>query len=236
MSKQPPIFYLSQPHACNYLHDRQMIMLFVEPDYPFDIESCTQLARQGFRRSGNLIYRPHCHECTACIPVRIPVNNFRPSRSQKRAWRKNQDLSIKALPPAFNEDHFALYCRYLRARHPGGGMDDSSPEKYLEFLTSACTPVIFYEMRANDCLLAVAVVDQLTDGLSAVYTFYDPDAQKRSLGVFSILWEIEEARRQQLTWLYLGYWIETCPSMAYKNAYRPLQIYRDDHWLDYVDQ
>ena len=184
----------------------------------------------GFRRSGEYVYRPRCGTCQACIPVRIPVNTFAPSRSQRRTWQRNQDLRISAQPAGFHEEHFALYRRYIADRHPGGGMDVEDPARYREFLLSSWSDTWCYEFRLDTRLLAVAVVDRLLRGLSAVYTFYDPAYADRGLGTFALLREISEAQRLELSWLYLGYWIEECPKMAYKNRFRPLEVFRDGSW------
>ena len=184
----------------------------------------------GFRRSGEYVYRPRCSACRACIPARIPVNAFTPTRSQRRTWQRNQDLQITALPAAFSEEHFALYRRYIGARHPGGGMDVADPERYREFLFSAWSDTWCYEFRLGPRLLAVAVVDRLVRGFSAIYTFFDPSYAERGLGTYAVLWEIAEAQRLELAWLYLGYWIEECPKMSYKTRYRPLEIFRNGLW------
>ena len=131
---------------------------------------------------------------------------------------------------AFKREHFELYLRYQRARHPGGGMDEGDPERYKKFLLSRHAPTVFYELRRDDTLLGVAVADILPDAFSAVYTFYDPNELRRSLGVLAILVEIDQARRLGLSWLYLGYWIEKCQKMSYKRNFRPLQIYRSGVW------
>ena len=229
-SHKPPEIFLSMPHACSYLPGRTATSLFLDPRQPLDSRQYAGFMRLGFRRSGDLIYRPHCRECNACIPVRIPVNRFRPDRGQRRIWKRNQDLSVVAYSPAFQEEHFELYRRYQSSRHPGGGMDDPDPQKYLNFLGSRHIDTVFYEMRLGGKLLAVAVTDVLPDGLSAVYTFFDPDEKRRALGVHAVLWQIEQAREQQLSWLYLGYWIKECQKMAYKDHYRPLEVFSQGRW------
>ena len=226
---------ISQPHTCSYLPDEQSAMLFVDPEQTIDKAIYTQLVQQGFRRSGDLIYRPHCPQCSACIPARVPVDRFMPNRNQKRVWRKNQDLDIRIIEPEFYDEHFDLYCRYQGARHAGGGMDDMDADKYHAFIVANHVDGLFYEIRLNNKLAAVAVVDRLSDGLSAVYTYFDPELSSRSLGNFAVLLEIDEAFKQHLQWLYLGYWIKDCQKMTYKNTYRPLQILQDNQWLDYDD-
>lgn len=221
-------FYHTQAQPCNYLPNRQAINLLADPTVPITARMYGQLIDYGFRRSGNYIYRPHCHGCNACVPVRLPVAEFRPNRSQKRTWRRNQDLDARCVAPAYNEEHFRLYQRYLGGRHSGSAMDGR--EQYLDFLTSPYINTALYEFRLQGRLLAVAVVDQLPQGLSAVYTFFDPAQSARGLGNYAVLWEIHEAERKKLDWLYLGYWIKECRKMNYKDQYRPIEVYRNKQW------
>lgn len=225
-----PTFFISMPHRCSYLPGRMATTLFVNPQQILDTPTFAELTRHGFRRSGDMVYRPHCHQCEACIPVRIPVAQFRPNRSQRRTWHRNRDLTVRRCEAAFKREHFELYLRYQRARHSGGGMDEGDPDRYKKFLLSLHAPTAFYELRRDDTLLGVAVADILPDALSAVYTFYDPNELQRSLGVLAILVEIEQARQLGLSWLYLGYWIEQCQKMSYKRNFRPLQLYRSGVW------
>lgn len=223
-------FYLTPTQQCSYLPGRQVNTLLADPYVPINTRTYSFLINHGFRRSGDYVYRPHCEHCNSCIPVRVRVAEFCPRRSHKRAWRRNQDLHVQRVAPVYSEEHFRLYQRYLTKRHhPNGGME--KPEHYLNFLMSSRIDTGLYEFRLQDELLAVAVVDHLAQGLSAVYTFFDPDREARSLGVYAILWEIDEARRRGLTWLYLGYWIKECPQMSYKDQYRPFEMYRSGQWL-----
>ena len=219
------------PHPCSYLPGKTATTLFIDPHQPPDGETFNRFTRQGFRRSGELIYRPHCHGCAECVPVRVPVRRFVPNRGQRRVRARNQDLKIIRRDPVFSPEHFDLYLRYQSSRHAGGGMDDPNPEKYLHFLVHSHVDTVFYEMRAGERLLCVAVVDHLPDALSAVYTFFDPDEKARGLGVYSVLWEIDHARALNLNWLYLGYWIKDNRKMAYKSKYRPLEAYRRGRWI-----
>lgn len=230
-SHKPPEVFLSMPHPCSYLPGRTATSLFLDPRQPLDSRQYASFMRLGFRRSGDLVYRPHCRECNACIPVRIPVERFRPNRGQKRVWQRNRDLTVSAQPPVFRQEQFDLYRRYQAARHAGGGMDDPDPQKYLNFLGARHIHAVFHEFRLREKLLGVAVTDILPDGLSAVYTFFDPDEKRRALGVHAVLWQIEHARERQLPWLYLGYWIEECPKMSYKGHYRPLEAFLQGHWV-----
>ena len=189
----------------------------------------SKLLAQGFRRSGAYFYRPDCGYCHACVPLRVAVREFRPDRSQLRTWRRNQDLDVCVREAAFVPEHFDLYCRYLAWKHPGGGMDRPSPADYASFLL-APGHTLFAEIRLHEQLMAVAAVDALDAAWSAVYTFYTPEAPQRSLGTFVILWEISEARRRGLDWLYLGYWIAASPKMAYKQRFHPHECLTDSGW------
>jgi len=219
------------PQKCSYLPNRLSTTVFIDPFLPKDNALYDNLAQRGFRRSGEQLYRPYCQGCDACIAVRIPVELFTPRRSQRRVWRKNQDIKVSPVAPIFKPAHFNLYCRYLAARHQGGSMDNPTPDEYMQFLTSYWSKTIFYEFRLEKQLVMLTVVDRLENGLSAVYTFFEPDYPTRSLGVYSILWEIEEAKRLNLKSLYLGYWIKDCQKMSYKAEYQPLEYYYQEKWL-----
>ena len=218
------------PHDCNYLPNRIASTVVVDPNHSKNALFYDRLSQHGFRRSGDHIYRPNCPKCHDCIAVRLPVQQFIPRRSQRRTWRKNQDLTVTAIAPVFESEHYNLYCRYLKSRHEGEGMDNPTPKGYLQFLTSFWSKTIFYEFKLEKQLIAIAVVDQIENGLSAVYTFFEPTLKERSLGVYAILWEIEEAKRLNREWLYLGYWIKDCRKMTYKMEYQPLEYYSQETW------
>ncbi|MFT5351755.1 MAG: arginyl-tRNA--protein-N-Asp/Glu arginylyltransferase [Planctomycetota bacterium] len=226
-------FYATPPHDCNYLPGKEAITLFADPRFPKNRRMYSALADCGFRRSGEHLYIPHCGSCSACVPVRVPVKEFIPTRNQKRNWRQNQALIISKLDPVFSEEHFTLYEKYLLSRHIGGGMDNPTRESYMQFLTATWAQTLFYEMRLseNNKLVAVAIVDVMDNALSAVYTYFDPDFSHLSLGRFAVLLEIEEARNQGLDWLYLGYWIKDCKKMSYKDEYQPMEYYRNNDWF-----
>lgn len=217
-------------HDCEYLPGQTARMMYVSPHEALDREIYGCLVRNGFRRSGDLVYRPNCRRCAACLPARIPVQGFRPDRTQRRTWIRNADLCVVRGPAVFDEEQYRLYLRYQQTRHADGQMGSSSPGDYIGFLGSRWAETEFCEFREQDRLCAVAVVDLLEDGLSAVYTFYDPDSGERSLGTQAVLWLVEEARRRGLPWVYLGYWISGCRKMAYKNKFRPLQVLRRKGW------
>ena len=227
----PVALYMGAEHECGYLPGKWARMIYVAPRVRLDKARYTELAASGFRRSGDWVYRPACEGCSACVPVRLPVAEFEPNRAQRRTMKINADLVVVQRPAVFDRRHYRLYQRYLRARHADGQMSESSPEEYLQFLSCGWGDTAFYEFLMNGDLVAVAVVDHLDDGLSAVYTFYDPDQMHRSLGTFAVLWQIGEARRRGLPWLYLGFWISACRKMAYKGAFRPLQALIDSRWV-----
>jgi arginine-tRNA-protein transferase len=224
-------FFSTTAHACSYLPGEQAVTLFADPKSRMDRRLYTDLSDLGFRRSGNYVYRPHCSGCNACVAVRIPVHSFVPNRQQQRVWRRNHDVTVRELPPEFREEHYALYARYIEGRHGDGDMYPPSAEQYSSFLTSEWSETRFYEFRAGGKLLAVAVADLLDNGLSAVYTFYDPDEDRRSPGTHAILWQIEETRRLGLPSLYLGYWIKNSRKMNYKIAFRPIELLINNEWL-----
>lgn len=225
-------FFSTTAHPCSYLEGEQAITLFADPKSRMDGRLYSELSDLGFRRSGNYVYRPHCSHCNACVPVRIPVGRFAANRQQARVLKRNADVTVRAVPATFHPEHYQLYERYISERHSDGDMYPPSEEQFNSFLTSDWSETRFYEFRDGaGKLLAVAVCDLLDDGLSAVYTFFDPDEEKRSLGTLAILWEIGETRRLGLSSLYLGYWIKHCQKMAYKIAYRPIELLINNEWL-----
>lgn len=222
--------YITPEHPCGYISGRMARTVFVDPDLAMDSRLYTLLATHGFRRNGPHVYRPHCEGCRACVPLRIPVAEFRPDRGQTRVWKRNQDLRVDLQIASNQPEHFALYKRYLKARHAGGGMDTSGEPEYVHFLMNSWGRTWMAAMHLGEQLVGVAVMDELDDGLSAVYTFFEPELAQRSLGTFAILWQIEEARRRGLRWLYLGYWIAQSRKMAYKERFRPHERLGADGW------
>tara|TARA_R110001599_G_scaffold353866_1_gene600917 strand:+ start:40805 stop:41503 length:699 start_codon:yes stop_codon:yes gene_type:complete len=222
--------YTTYPHSCSYLEDQEATTLFVDPRQAVDKALYSKLSLLGFRRSGSHIYRPHCSHCEACVPARIPVTQFEPRRGQTRTWKRNQDLRVRRSDHLRDEDAFQLYCRYIELRHYDGDMYPPDREQYESFLNDAWDCTHYYRFYDGSTLVALAVVDELQDGMSAIYTFFDPDADKRSLGTFAILWQIERVRALGLEYLYLGYWIRDCKKMAYKSEFRPLELYVKNRW------
>jgi arginyl-tRNA--protein-N-Asp/Glu arginylyltransferase len=228
-------FYLTAPYPCSYLPDRQARSQVATPAGLVDTPVFSEMARLGFRRSGHYVYRPQCDGCQACIPVRVAVADFQARRSQRRNLARNQDIVSALRPLEFIEEHYVLYRRYQAARHAGGGMDTDDREQYRAFLLASQVDSALIEFRLQGQVVMVSLIDRLLDGLSAVYTFYDPDLAKRGLGVFNVLTQIRLTGGLQLPYLYLGYWIKQSPKMAYKSDYRPLELFRNGVWQTLTD-
>ncbi len=224
-------FFASTPEPCSYLDNRDSVSAFANPHMDMDMSTYNDLIKHGFRRSGGYIYRPHCPQCQECISVRVPVKKHQFSRSEQRVIKRNSDVTINIMPAKFRDEHFDLYRRYIASRHNDGSMANPSKSDYHRFLICDWTDTLFFEYRLNQVLLAVAVCDLTDSGLSAVYTFFNPDYSARSLGHFSILEQIEESKRRDLEFLYLGYWIKNCDKMNYKRRYKPLEAYLNDQWI-----
>jgi arginine-tRNA-protein transferase len=225
-------FFTTPAHDCSYLEGRQAITLFADPLARIDKDLYSALSAAGFRRSGNHIYRPYCQGCTACIPVRIPAAKFESRRRHRRVLKDNQDVTVTCRQPELTEEYFALYDRYITERHDDGDMYPASRDQFQSFLVEGRPEARFYEFRTPSKLLAIAVADELNDGLSAIYTFFDPDEENRAPGVFAILWLIEATQKMGLEYLYLGYWIKQCQKMSYKMDYKPIELYVNGQWLE----
>lgn len=223
-------FFATQPHPCSYLEGREATTLFLDPQQPYDAPLYATLSDMGFRRSGDHLYRPHCASCQDCIPARIPVDTFNSNRQQRRIFKRNTDLTVTAARPALTDEYYELYSRYINTRHINGDMYPPDRNQFAGFLARDQHFCTFFEFRLDGRLMAVAVTDILPNGLSAIYTFFDPDEEWRSLGRYCILWQIEETRRRGLFGLYLGYWIRDCRKMRYKTEYRPLELLIQRHW------
>lgn len=223
-------FYATAAYPCSYLPGRLARSQVATPIELIDTPTYSHLVAAGFRRSGTFTYRPHCDHCRACVPVRIAVDDFQPNRTQRRVWQKNTHLVTRRLDLRFSHEHYALYRRYQLSRHAGGGMDQDSREQYSHFLLESNVQTELTEFREKGVLRMVSIIDHLSDGLSSVYTFYDAQDAKNSLGTYSILWQIEEAKRRGLPYLYLGYWIEESRKMSYKIQFQPLEGLQRGRW------
>jgi arginyl-tRNA--protein-N-Asp/Glu arginylyltransferase len=226
-------FYETAVYTCSYLPGIQARSQVAIPSEAIDRQVYSQLIRIGFRRSGLYTYRPYCDACRSCTSVRIPVARFAPDRSQRRTQKRLQSLTALAAPLKFSEEHYQLYRRYQQARHMDGGMSADDPMQYAEFLLKSSVESWLIEFRDGEQLKMVSLIDCLDDGLSAVYTFYDPDDARAGFGVYNVLWQVELARIIGLPHVYLGYWIEGCRKMSYKSAYQPLEKLQDGLWVPF---
>lgn len=229
--------FATAPYPCSYLDGNVARSQVATPSHLVDSHVYEQLMECGFRRSGLLTYRPHCGSCNACKNLRIPVADFALNRTQRKTWRKHAQLDVRLLPPDFHPEHYALYRRYLDARHKAAGMDNGSEQDYEQFLLNSRVDTRLVEFRQwnegqqASVVRMVSVVDFLPHSLSAVYTFYEPHLPAAGLGTYSILWLIDLAQRLQMHHLYLGYWIAQSQKMAYKANYYPHEILHEGQWL-----
>ncbi|MBU0538347.1 MAG: arginyltransferase [Gammaproteobacteria bacterium] len=221
--------YATHPHPCSYFNEREAKTIFIDPEMTPSPALYSELSRRGFRRSGNHIYRPDCKRCNECIASRVPVNTFTPTRGQRRIINRNADLRTEILT-APSAQAYNLYERYINGRHRDGDMYPPSQEQFDSFLGQSNATTMYLHFYSESNLVAVAVTDVLDDGLSAIYTFYDPALSRRSLGVYGILWQINHAKSLKLPYVYLGYWIRDCQKMAYKTDYRPIELLINSRW------
>ncbi len=232
-----PQFYVTAPQPCPYLDGRMERKLFTALQGEGAEQLNESLSKQGFRRSQNVLYRPSCADCAACLSARIDVSRFAPNKSQRRTLRRNETLTRKATSPWATEEQYALFRDYLDSRHADGGMADMDVFEFAAMIeeTPIRSRVVEYSDPALDKLVGVSLTDVLEDGLSMVYSFYAPDRRPHSLGTYMILDHIEIAREAELPYVYLGYWVPGSPKMGYKAKFSGLEVYKGGEWLPLDD-
>ncbi|HEY5994771.1 MAG TPA: arginyltransferase [Gallionellaceae bacterium] len=225
-------FYLTAPYPCSYLPGQSARSQVATPSFMIDTPVYSELVQRGFRRSGTFTYRPRCDTCHACVPARIAVADFKPNRAQRRAWQRHTNLTVSLHELEDNEEYFLLYQRYQAARHLDGEAEQDSREQYRNFLLQSHVDSALVAFREDGVLRMVSIIDILSDGLSSVYTFYDPDVAHASYGTYNVLWQLDLCREMKLPYLYLGYWIKECRKMSYKTKFQPLQGLVQGVWQD----
>lgn len=237
-----PQFYVTAPQPCPYLEGRMERKLFCALQGDQSEKLNDALSKQGFRRSQNVLYRPSCADCAACLSARIRVADFEPSKSQKRVLRRNEGMVRHPTSPWATDDQYDLFRRYLDCRHADGGMADMDVFEFAAMVEETPVRSRLIEYRrplakdeARGALMAVCLTDVLDDGLSMVYSFFEPDRPKQSLGTYIILDHVQIAREMGLPYVYLGYWVPGSDKMGYKARFSALEVYHDREWRDLGD-
>jgi arginine-tRNA-protein transferase len=235
-----PQFYVTAPQSCPYLEGRRERKLFTALQGEHATTLNNALSKQGFRRSQNVLYRPSCPECSACLSARIRVADFEFSKSQRRILKRNTHLDRVATSPWATEEQFNLFRRYLESRHADGGMADMDIFEFAAMVeeTPVKSRVVEYWDRTSaldEDLIATCLTDVLDDGLSMVYSFYNPDMSRNSLGTYIVLDHVRIAQEAGLPYVYLGYWVPGSPKMGYKAGFSALEVFRGGEWHDIQD-
>lgn len=224
-------FGLSTTFPCGYLeHEQEQLLVYID-EHPLSPHMYTMLQQQGFRRSDDQVYKPHCPNCNACQSIRVSPYRFKPSTSQKRVLNKGKSFRVN-LSASNKPEYYDLFERYVNAKHKSGVMYPASPEQLSSFTNCEWMEQLFIELYDGNKLIAVAITDVTPDSLSAVYTFYDLDYEKYSLGTLMILQQINLVEQLEKSWLYLGYYIGDCDKMNYKTKFKPYQIRKSSHWFE----
>ena len=231
MTKQTHLpMAITQPFDCSYMPKKTEQLIFVQSEHPLSAPFYQQLMSQGFRRSGNDVYRPHCPQCSDCQSLRISAQDFMPSKSQKRIINKNKLFEVK-IATEIKPSYYPLYQRYIRSRHQDGSMFPPSEDQLNSFTQCSWMNIQFIELYQDHQLISVAVIDRTPQAISAVYTFFDPDLDKLSLGSYNILLQLTLAQENNIEFVYLGYFINDCDSMKYKQKFMPHQRFINDSWI-----
>ena len=225
-------FYVTTKYACGYITGQDAQSIVATPYKIINSKNFNNLINNGFRRSGQYVYKPNCKNCSACIPIRLLAQNFTPSKSQKRVRKYLNKLTVKVLPLTFDEEHYELYVQYQNKRHRTSNEEEDDIADYNDFLIKSNVNSNIIEFRLDNKLKIVSIVDFVNDGISAVYTFYDCDNNKLSLGTISIIWLLDLCKRENLKFLYLGYWINESQKMKYKTNFKPYELMIEGVWQE----
>jgi leucyl-tRNA---protein transferase len=229
-------FYVTTKYPCGYINNQEAQSIVATPYKKVDERTYGDLIQQGFRRSGQYVYKPQCHECNACIPIRVCVEKFTKSQSQKRIIKKHSYITAKILPLNFEEEHYNLYVNYQNNRHRINSEITNDVADYNDFLIKSNVNTQIIEFRAKGKLMMVTIIDRVKNGISAVYTFYDCNDTKLSLGTYSILWLLNFCNNEKLNHLYLGYWINDSKKMKYKVNFKPYELMINGSWQEFPNQ